>query len=204
MAKKKQVEQKETLAVMVLDESGSMAVVREKTISGVNEYIQNLAGKGENIRFTLVKFGGTRMEKIIDGVPIGEVKELTSEQYIPNGGTPLYDAIGKTAEQLELQANKVPVIFLIMTDGQENASTDYTREKIAEMIKRKESDKWVFTYVGANQDAFKVAKDMNIDASNAANYAAANPQEAFVMMASASATYSHTGGTQKRGLINKK
>lgn len=204
MAKKKQVE---TLATIVLDRSGSMGVVQDKTISGFNEYIQDLKGRPEKFSLTTVMFGGHETETIYDNVPLDQVKELTRDQYEPDGSTPLLDAIGRTIERVEQQVvgKKQNVIVMIMTDGEENASTDFDNKRIAEMIKDKETaGGWVFTYMGANQDSFAAAKNLNIDMSNVGNYSAAQPDGAFVVMAAASATYARSGGAQVKGLIDTK
>jgi uncharacterized protein YegL len=150
-------------------------------------------------------FGGTETEITYDNVPLDQVKELTAEQYKPNGSTPLFDAIGRTVERIEKQLvnKKQNVIVMIMTDGQENSSTDFDNKRVADLIKRKETEGgWVFTYMGANQDSFAAAKNLNIDVSNTGNYDANAPQGSFAAMASASRMYAYSGGSQVKGLIN--
>jgi len=113
-----------------------------------------------------------------DGKDIREVEELTQNTYQPSGSTALLDAVGRTVDRLgerldSLKEDEKPenVIVFILTDGKENASSDYSRDKIREMIEDRESNYgWAFIYGGANQDAFAEAGSMGIRAQNAFDF----------------------------------
>ena len=114
---------------IVLDKSGSMESVRGATISGFNEYLGTLKRDKENtykVSLTQFSYG---VEETYTMKPLEEVKELTLENYDPNGGTALYDAACKTIERIrksmcEYCKGKVKNIVVILTDGQENSSKD--------------------------------------------------------------------------------
>lgn len=107
-----------------------------------------------------------------------EIKELTAEDYIPDGGTPLLDTIGYAIEETGMRLSALPeslrpgkVLFVIQTDGQENASKKYSKAKINEMIKHQtETYKWEFLFLGANQDAIQSGAELGISASRSLNY----------------------------------
>jgi len=103
---------------------------------------------------------------------ISAPKHITNRTISPRGATPLNDAVGRTIKAMEdaLDGRKEEVLFSIMTDGLENASTAYSTREIKQSIEEKQGDGWVFTYLGANQDAWEVAQTMGIPQGNAASY----------------------------------
>jgi uncharacterized protein YegL len=173
---------------MVLDRSGSMGHIRTDTIGGINSFIEaQQKGPGE-ATLTLVQFDDQYQVDYLR-TPIKEVQPLTEETYIPRGNTALLDAIGKTIVTLGEQYKKMPesrrperVIMVIQTDGEENASREYNKTTIKEMITLQQSTyKWDFIFLGANQDAFANARAMGIPAANAmsAAYDAMGTQSAY-------------------------
>ena len=173
----KEGNKKKMLVNVLLDESGSMGLCKETTISGINEYIQSLQAtqkrEGGEMLFSLTKFSSEKTDLMYIVRPINSIEKLTDKTYMPNGGTPLYDALGQTikkvVKELEGRVNKPKVLILIMTDGEENSSKEYTKEKIVEMIKEKEKDKWTFVYLGANQDSWSNAQQIGLSKGNVAN-----------------------------------
>lgn len=165
--------------LIILDESGSMFSIYEQALSGANETIQTIrsaqASADDQKQFlTFVTFDSGNREPvrtIIDTLPIDQVNDLTRNDYQPNGGTPLYDAMGISLTEL---AKKVTdndqVLVTIITDGYENSSRIYSGASICEIVKELRAKGWTFVYIGANQDAVEVAKKMNID--NAMNFQA--------------------------------
>jgi hypothetical protein len=141
-----------TKVVILLDESGSMLSKKEGTISGFNEYISTLKAKGNHFSVTLTKFGENRIETPFVDIPISKVPKLSDENYKPDGMTPLYDAISKTINKTR---GKSHTLFMILTDGEENASKECTRETISKLIKECEKDGWTFAYVGSGLDAWQ-------------------------------------------------
>ena len=163
--------------VIILDESGSMSSIYRETLQSMNEVLggirKNQAEFPEQRHFvTFVTFEGRGPEGIKvrrDRVPIGNIQDLTEKDYRPGGCTPLYDAMGKTLNELEGLVNADDrVMATIITDGYENASTEYSGRTVKTLVERLRKKGWVFAYIGANQDAVEVAKDLNI--ANALNY----------------------------------
>jgi hypothetical protein len=168
-----------TEIAFVLDRSGSMECCQQAAIDGFNQFLvdqQKTEGLG---KLTLVLFDDEYMVPI-SSVPVPEVVPLTDHTYQPRGCTALLDAIGKTIDDLgqrldALQEKDRPgqVIVAILTDGLENASRRFTWKEIAGKIKHQtDVYKWVFLFLGANQDAIATAANLSIAANNAANYVA--------------------------------
>lgn len=187
----------------VLDETGSMEVCRDATISGFNEYIEKLKKDQPNIKFTLTKFDSNRIDVVYSAVPIREVDELNRNTYVPGALTPLYDAIAKTIqsmESMEKKAREKPVLCVLMTDGEENASREYTRDKICKLIKKKEKEGWTFAYLGSNQDAWAVGQSIGLHRGNVMNYNTARTGDTFNAMAQVTSYYADSRGAQTTSL----
>ena len=169
--------------VIILDKSGSMTAVRDSTINGFNENavnIRNLASKdkSQTHTVTLVVFSDEN-KNVYWRQDINSLKDLTAEDYVPDGWTALCDAMGRTMYRLneEILAEKnndpVSVLVTIITDGAENYSKQYNAESISKMIEGFKSNKdiiWTITYMGANQDVLEVVSKYNIAVSNVAAY----------------------------------
>lgn len=187
----KNTEKVETLYVnFVLDETGSMQICKEATISGFNEYVDTLKKKAGNIILTLTKFNSKKIETIFKAKCIKDVPKLTNETYQPNELTPLYDAIAKTIKDTENEAKGKDVLCVIMTDGAENSSLEYTRDKIMKLIQEKEKDKWAFVYLGANQDSWEVGQAIGLSKGNVINYSTKNTVKAMRYAAMSTVSYS--------------
>ena len=104
-----------------------------------------------------------------DRVPVGAIQDFTTRDYRPGGCTPLYDAMGKTLNELEGLVHEDDRVFAtVITDGYENSSREYSGRTVKELVARLRKKGWILAYIGANQDAIEVAKDLHID--NALNY----------------------------------
>lgn len=168
---------------VVLDRSGSMQTCRTDAEGGLNAFIDDQKTKPGAANFSLVMFDN-EYEWVHRAKPIGEVGKC---ELIPRGNTAMLDAIGKAIVETGERLAKMPehdrpglVVFVILTDGQENASTEYKRDQIKAMIERQTKDyNWQFMYLGANQDAFAEASSMAIKTSNIANYSTNNSTAAF-------------------------
>lgn len=150
--------------VFLLDRSGSMAGIESDTIGGYNSYIHD--NKDKNVRVTTVLFDN-RYELLHKRVNINEVNDLTHKEYFVRGSTALLDAIGKTIKYFDKQKAK-KVMFVITTDGLENASWKYNSNQIKEMILGHKD--WEFIYIGADIDSFKEGGNIGIKKNNIANY----------------------------------
>ena len=153
-----------TNIVFLLDRSGSMASAIEDTIGGYNSYLKKF--KSKNAYITTILFDD-KYEVITKDVKANEVKELTSKEYFVRGTTALLDAIGMTINALD-DEKKEKVMFIITTDGYENASVKFTKEQIKEMILGHQN--FEFIYIGADIDSYTEASSLGIKASNTSNY----------------------------------
>jgi|GEM_PF-1496842 len=174
--------------VMLLDESGSMYSNKPDTINAINTYLKKLkTDKQINYHLTLTKFGSNNVETPIRNKPI-KLVSFTDEDYHPMGGTPLYDAIGRTIGQL---TNKKNVLFAIITDGCENMSQEYNLDSIKGLMRDKEKHGWTFIYLGADQDAWSRAKAFDMPKGNVIGYASANVNRTMGHLAMSTKQYSH-------------
>lgn len=163
--------------LIILDESGSMSAIYEQALSGINEVISGIRKNADEFPdqqhfVTIVTFEGSGISGIKtrrDRVAISKVKDFTRKDYRPGGCTPLYDAMGKTLNTLEGQINEDDrVMATIITDGEENSSEEYSGKAVKALVSRLREKGWTFAYIGANQDAVEVARDLHID--NALNF----------------------------------
>lgn len=150
--------------IFLLDRSGSMGGIEKDTIGGYNSYIDSQRGK--NVKVTTILFDD-KYEVLHNREDVDNIKKLTNKEYYVRGCTALLDAIGKTIKTLESK-NPNKVIFFITTDGYENASKEYNKSQIKELI---ESHKdWKFMYIGADIDSYSEGRSIGIDDSFIANY----------------------------------
>lgn len=170
---------KRVLNLIILDESGSMYGLEKASVDGVNETIQTIKSSYEQLPeqeqlLTFVTFsnrGDSFCRTKVKLAPITEVGEFKPSDYQPNGCTPLYDTMGLTLTEMEEVATESDIVLVtIITDGYENSSRKYDYEKIKRLVSRLDEKDWVFTYIGANQDAILEAGKMGI--RNAMNYCA--------------------------------
>ena len=162
MKKKEKVE-----IVFILDRSGSMGGLEEDTIGGYNSFIKSK--KNLDAKLTTVLFDN-KIEILHDRVDIKEVKNLTNKDYYVRGSTALMDAIGFTINKISKESNGRKVIFVITTDGLENASVEYSKSKIKKMIQKRKD--WEFLYLGANIDSYGEANSIGIRRERVSNYSA--------------------------------
>jgi len=170
-----------TEIVVVMDRSGSMASCRNDAVGGLNSFIETQKKLIGDANFTLIQFDG-KYEIVLDSVPIQKVGKC---DLVPRGSTALLDAIGvainTTGERLAKMSEKDRpglVVIVIITDGEENSSKEFTSAQIKQMIDTQTNVyKWQFTYLGANQDAFQVGNGIGIQ--TCASYAPANTSKAF-------------------------
>lgn len=166
-----------TEMVFILDRSGSMGGLESDTIGGYNGLLEKQKKEEGEAVVTTVLFDD-RVEIIHDRVDLKAVSPLTDREYYVRGSTALLDALGSTIARVvanhrmmkeEYRPDKV--IFVVTTDGMENASREYTYKKVKQMVEHeKEKYGWEFLFLGANIDSAEVAGRMGIDASHAVNY----------------------------------
>lgn len=171
-----------TAICAVIDGSSSMEVIRPGVISGFNEFLDaQKKDPGETV-FSLIQFSSIGLEltykKLHDFRNIKEIEPLTTESYAPNGATPLLDAMGKAINEFGAQLAAIPeeyrpskVVFLVITDGEENSSKEFSRLQIKNMTLHQENKyDWKFVYLGANQDSFAESMKIGINRHSTMNY----------------------------------
>lgn len=163
--------------VIILDESGSMSAIYNQALTGINEVLSGIRKNQEEHPdqqhyVSIVTFEGNGVSGIKtrrDRVAIRKVEDFTKKDYRPGGCTPLYDAMGVTLNALEGKIHESDrVMATIITDGYENASEEYSGKTVKALVARLREKNWAFAYIGANQEAVEVAKDLNIN--NALNF----------------------------------
>jgi hypothetical protein len=163
---------------LILDESGSMSQSRDRIIEGVNSYIGEQQTLPGDALFSLVTFNDTVTTRF-SARNLKDVKPLTLADYVPNGMTALLDALGRVIQTTGARLSSFPaserpskVIILVQTDGQENASREYSKSGVYNLLKHQQDVyNWTFIFLGANIDSFAEAGEVGIRAYNTANYA---------------------------------
>ncbi len=162
----------------ILDRSGSMEAIRDTTIKGFNRFLREQQEGIPGARMTLIRFDH-EYEVVYKAKKISKVPPLDRETFVPRGVTALLDAIGRGIKEtrarhkaMKKEERPEKVIFVILTDGYENASREYSRKQIFEMIRKKEEKRgWRFIFLGANQDAIHEASTLGIHAQQAMTFA---------------------------------
>ena len=166
-----------TELVFILDKSGSMSGLEKDTIGGYNSLMEKQRKLDGECVITTVLFDN-RYELLHDRIDLRAVAPITEKEYFVGGATALLDAVGRTIHKIAAvqehtaegyRAEKV--MFVIITDGEENASREYSAAQVKELIKRqKERYGWEFVFLGANIDAVETAGRFGIDADRAVDY----------------------------------
>lgn len=155
--------------LIILDESGSMQSIYRPALSGVNETLQTIRNAQtehaeQKHSVSLVAFDSGHYNRIYNNTPAEKAVDITKDQYCPDGCTPLYDAMGRSINELRPHVNVGDVVLVtVITDGYENASREYNGKAIKSLVEEMKNQGWVFTYIGANQDVEAVAASMSID-----------------------------------------
>jgi hypothetical protein len=164
---------------VILDRTGSMEKIRNDTIGGFNAFLNEQKEQSGKATLTLVQFDTQNPYEVIHQfAAIKDINELSRATYVPRASTPLLDAIGRGINDLEERLTKLgeerpeKVVFVIITDGQENASREFKKDQIVKMINEKqEKDKWQFVFLSADLNSvndalnygFKGAATMSYD-----------------------------------------
>jgi len=180
---------KEVNIVFLLDETGSMHSILNDTIGGFNSFLrQQKEIKEARIKFSLILFNTAKIEKRYMDMDINEIADLSTENYKPNNGTPLWDTIGNTINEL---AKKQDVMFVIMTDGEENSSAEYTSDAVKKMIEEQQKFGWQFLYLGVDMDKFDDAHNIGITKHFSVN--SVNTRGAYASLGKTVLNYVQTG-----------
>ena len=174
MTKKKAIANK-THIYILLDRSGSMSSIANDVIGGFNQMIKDQKANGPDAKVTLVQFDSQDPQAVIvAGAPIAEITDLTGETFIPRGGTPLLDATGLLIGRARVEAAareatglpKQDILFVSITDGEENESCEYSLSQIKKLFKECEKAGWTFVFVSAALDAYGDAQRIGVKHGN--------------------------------------
>ncbi len=170
-----------THILILLDRSGSMEHIADDVIGGFNRFLADQQAAGPDARITLVQFDTQDpQEVVLRGVPILEAEPLSRAVFKPRGGTPLYDATALLIERARLAAEvraeqglpPEQVLFVSITDGEENQSRHHTLPQVRAMIKECEAQGWVFAFLSAGLDAYGEADRLGVARANTRAYLA--------------------------------
>jgi len=177
--------------ICIIDRSGSMGAIRSDAIGGFNTFLEEQKKEAGTARLSLVLFDH-EYEVRYHAVPLQDVVPLDNKTYVPRGTTALLDAVGRTIDdvgkrlsQTEESERPDQVIVAILTDGLENASTDYTWDRVSKMIEhQRQKYSWEFIFLAANQDAIATAGRMAILKEDAMEFEATDTgiHQAFAQM----------------------
>lgn len=190
-----------TEIVLVVDRSGSMSACQEEAENGVNTFIKEQKKIEGEANLTLVEFD-SEYDFVCKGTPIKKAKKYKLQ---PRGMTALLDAVGRAIDETGVRLSELDeedrpglVVFVVLTDGQENSSKEYTLEQVREKINHQEEKyNWQFTFLGAGPDAFAGGMSMGFKASSSANYSLDNVAVAY---ASATANVGRMRCATSKGL----
>lgn len=163
--------------LLILDESGSMSSIEKQAVDSVNETLQSVRAAQEKYNeeqehyVSFVTFNSSGIKTVLDRAEALKAEDITPEQFNPACCTPLYDAIGQSVTELKKSvAENDKVLVTIVTDGYENASSEYNQASVKALTEKLGKQGWTFAYIGANQDAMAVSHSMGI--KNAMNFEA--------------------------------
>ncbi len=202
---------KTTLYNFILDRSGSMSGMEQIAVQGFNNHLKTIRNlqlefPSQSFLCSLTTFDN-EIETIVESAPIAEIFPIEVGQYSPRGMTALLDAIGKNIHDVTekynqlLSNDEMSVVFVIITDGFENASRFFSYHDIAKKIAALEnSNKWTFTFVGADFDAIHTSKMLNIKLENTMNI---NKESYMYMADEINENMRSYSESKENGIINK-
>lgn len=206
MASKKELK---TVLTFVQDETGSMLGIEDETISAFNEYFDTLKkdkkiGEVEAVVWQFSDSPGENRVRLLHEGALGKTPKLTPKNYRPRGVTPLLDAVGTALKQAESKkADRY--LFIVQTDGLENASKDFTREQIAKLVAKKEKSKnWTLVFLGAGVANWSgEAKRMGATGHSVTSYDATDQLIAYASVAATSGAFLRTDSVKAENLGSK-
>ena len=162
--------------VFILDASGSMHNCTDDTVGGFNSTLDKQKEDSTEVMLSTVLFN-SHIQVLHDRIPASEAAHMTRADYTAYGSTALYDAIGRTIRHIEdvhryIRPEDVPekTLFVIMTDGMENASREFSGAMVKELIDKKKKDGWEFLFLAADIDTYEAASRIGIDHNRAASF----------------------------------
>ena len=193
---------------VVLDRSGSMASIADDVVGGFNTFLDEQRREDGKGRVTLVQFDGQDpFEVLIDGEDLDTVGDLDPARYVPRGNTPLYDAVGQMITKIDAEILRradaaKPIedqVVVIVTDGYENASREFTGKMLFDLIETRKGRAWAFVFLGADEGTFEEGERMGVSQANTARWAATGEGTAamFASVSKETATYRSMGPSER-------
>jgi uncharacterized protein YegL len=192
------------LVNVILDKSGSMASKLRDVTEGFNAYVDGLSKEDQvDYLFSLTLFDTLVAYRYV-AIPLSDVKKLDTNSYVPGGNTALNDAIGITVRKVDADKPQVDkVITVIMTDGEENSSREWTNDAVKALIEQKEKEGvWTFVFLGAAPDAWDQGRSYGIPAANVAQYDTSRYRNAFVGAALGTNAVAASAAPQSKNLFS--
>lgn len=195
---------------IVLDRSGSMQAIKNDTIGGFNSFLASQKKLPGKATVSLIQFDNI-YEIVYVGQSLNKAQELNKDTFIPRGATALLDAIGKTIDLTgkrlaSMDENDRPdkVVCVILTDGEENSSTEFKIAQINQMIQhQQEKYAWEFVFLGANQDAIATASQMGIKRDNALSYKATGAKTRLAFASVSEGVARFRSGKESAGFVDE-
>jgi uncharacterized protein YegL len=157
--------------LIILDESGSMESIKTTIIQGFNELVQTIQGIEKQFPeqehfISILFFNGLGQKLVHFNEPANNLKQIDDKTYKPDASTPLFDAMGFIINKLKhslKEQTDYNVLVTIMTDGEENASKEFSGNDIKKLVEELKQNRWTFTYIGTDHDVEKIASTLSID-----------------------------------------
>lgn len=185
---------------ILLDRTGSMASLWDEAVTSVNAYIHELKMEGAPDRLTLAAFdfyeGTMRFDILRDSDPIKTCADLGAEEVMPRGGTPLLDALGKIITMAE-EKGEAKTAIVVMTDGFENASREWSLASARAAVERVEKKGWQVSFLGVAFDGFAQARAVGVPRGRSMNVARGRSSSAMEATADMHRRYRNTGLAQE-------
>lgn len=172
--------------LIILDESGSMEMIAKQAVSGLNETFQTISNAQKEHQeqqhfISFVTFNSARIRNVMNRQRVDSDKELKWTDYKPDDCTPLFDAMGRSLNELKNNVSDEDVVLVtIITDGYENASREYSGHEIKKLVAELRRRGWVFAYIGTNQDVDAVADDLGIKSRMCYDYSPSGAESMFI------------------------
>jgi hypothetical protein len=183
----------------VLDRSGSMDAIRDDVVGGFNSFVAQQGAESGECLMSLVQFDSQDpYEVLFDARPVPDLPPLTAGTFQPRGSTPLYDAMGRAIANATIRAERrvaagepeEEIVFVTFTDGLENASREYDRQKVFAAVQKREERGWTFVFLGANQDSYAAGGALGYDPRSVQNFDASRAGTAAAFQSLGRATSS--------------
>lgn len=193
-----------TVVVCLLDETGSMLARRQETIVAYNSFVNSLREEsGQTIFIQTLKFDRYSNEPVVrplttEAIPVRDAPTLGNWNYVPRGNTPLYDACGLAvaeAERIRVLVRATRVTLMIQTDGEENASREFSHSTITELLAHKKDAGWNILFLASDlaQTGYAVSRSLGLNAGQTMSYTTCNSNAAFASAARTTRNYGATG-----------